>query len=266
LKGRIARRNAIPEEKTMTRKFVWALLAVGAAGCATTSPTSEGAKVKVYEADAKIPAESRRLPEGCRLLETTAPVDQMESERLVTDPYRSQRNAAAARGGNVLLVLSDRIRSLPKTDCAPSDTSPDCQSRSQNWYKVSFQSYACDATSLDALAALQPNPTGVAAWWPFGKEKPKENAPAAAPAAASPTANAPAVAAAPVASGVAPSELKAKLLVLMREGVGTDVLVAYVKSKPVSAALTAEEIVDWKKSGIADSVIEAALAQAPSAR
>jgi hypothetical protein len=246
----------------MTRKFVWTLLAVGAAACATTVSTSEGAKVKVYEADAKIPAESRRLPEGCRLLETSKPVDQMESERLVTDPYRSRRDETAARGGNVLLVLSDRIRSLPKTDCAPSDTSPDCQSRSQNWYRVSFESYACDAASLDALATLQPNSTGVASWWPFGKEKPKEHA-ASAPAASSPKASAPT--AAPAASGVAPSELKAKLLVLMREGVGTDVLVAYVKSKPVSAALTAEEILDWKKSGIADSVIEAALAQAPPA-
>jgi hypothetical protein len=259
----------------MTSKFVLAVLGgVGVVtACATTQSAPEGAKVKVYEADAKIPAEARRLPEGCRLFTTTAPVDQMESERLVTDPYRSQRNATATRGGNVLLVLSDRFRSLPRTDCAPSDISPDCQSRSQNWYKVSFESYACDATSLEALATLQPTSTGVASWWPFGKEKPKETpgattASPAASSAASSSAAAPAAApnaALVPASGVAPSELEAKILVLMREGVGTDVLVAYVKSKPVSAALTAEEILDWKKSGIADSVIEAALAQASPA-
>ena len=46
----------------------------------------------------------------------------------------------------------------------------------------------------------------------------------------------------------------------MQEGVGTDVIVAYVKSR-LAAALSAEEIVDWKKSGIAEPVIEAAIAQ-----
>jgi len=47
----------------------------------------------------------------------------------------------------------------------------------------------------------------------------------------------------------------------MQEGVGTDVIVAYVKSRRVSAPLSAEEIVDWKRSGIAEPVIEAAIAQ-----
>jgi hypothetical protein len=59
------------------------------------------------------------------------------------------------------------------------------------------------------------------------------------------------------------SELKGKLVALMQEGVGTDVLVAYVKSRRVSAPLSAEEIVDWKRAGIAEPVIEAAIAQAP---
>jgi hypothetical protein len=233
-------------------------------GCASTTP--EGAKVMVYEADLKMPEDARRLPEGCRLVGHSGPIDQMESERLMSDPYRSQRNDTAAKGGNVLLVLSDMLRRLNKTDCAPSDTSPDCQSRAQNWYQVMFESYACDAASLQALASLQPNATGVASWWPFGKEKPKEKpgastsaAPAAAPATA---ASAPA----PSVHGVAPSELKSKILVLMREGVGTDVIVAYVKSTHPGAALSAEEILDWKKSGIADPVIEAALSQFESAR
>ncbi len=252
---------------------LWPMVLAGAAlgvGCATATP--EGAKVEVYEANLKLPPDSRRLPDGCRLVLTSGPVDQMESERLVTDPYRTQRNDTAAKGGNVLLVLSDRYKTLNKTECPPSDTSFDCQSTAQNWYQVMFESYTCDAPSLEALAALQPATTGVASWWPFGKEKSKA-APAAAsasPSAASAPAPAPAQSVQPAASaaavGIAPSELKAKVLVLMREGVGTDVIVAYVKSKPVSASLTAEEILDWKKSGIADSVIEAALAQATPAR
>jgi hypothetical protein len=249
------------------RVSVAAIVVAGSAlGCASLTP--EGAKVKVYEADAKTPPDARRLPAGCRVLATTAPVDQMESERQSGDPYRVQRNETAAKGGNVLLVLSERTLTLNKTDCAPSDTSPDCQSRAQNWYKVAFESYACDEPGLQALATLQPTSTGVASWWPFGK---KPAAPPAGPSASAPAsaASAPASAAAPASastSGVRSSELKAKILVLIREGVGTDVLVAYARSSRLSAPLTAEEIVDWKKSGIADSVIEAALAPFASAR
>lgn len=255
----------------MRKQLVWAAIAILAAACATTRSTPEGAKVRVYEANLKTPAAARRLPDGCRVVATSGPVNQMESERQLPDPYASQRNDTASRGGNVLLVLSDLYRSLPKTDCAPSDTSPDCQSRSQNWYLVSFESYACDEPSLQALASLQPSSTGVASWWPWGREKTKTAstaAPASTPSASSPApAAAPSAASAPASvSGIAPSELKAKILVLMREGVGADVIVAYVKTKPVSAALSAEEILDWKKSGIADAVIEAALAQATPAR
>src|SRR5215831_622441 len=97
--------------------LIFAALGVG---CASVTP--EGAKVKVYEADLKAPADARRLPGGCRMVGTSGPVDQMESERLESDPYRSQRNDTAAKGGNVLLVLSDMLRQLNKTDCAPSDT------------------------------------------------------------------------------------------------------------------------------------------------
>lgn len=252
----------------MKREALWTALACAAVACATVTP--EGAKVKVYEADLATPATERRLPEGCRVLATTSPVDQMESERHIEDPYRVQRNDTAAKGGNVLLVLSSRFITRYKTDCAPSDTSADCQNRAQNWYKVGFESYACDGAALEALAKLPaPSGGGVASWWPFGQKTP---APAAqAPAAATSATAAPAAAAAPPAApapaaGLASSELKSKVLVLMREGVGTDVIVAYVKSNRLSSALTAEEILDWKKSGIAEPVIEAALASAAASR
>ncbi len=187
----------------MKREVVLSALACLAAACTTITP--EGAKVKVYEADLKTPAPARALPEGCRLLATTAPVDQMESERHLDDPYRVERNQTAAKGGNILLVLSSRYLTRPMTDCAPSDTSPDCQSRSQNWYKVGFESYACDAAGLDALARIPaPERGGVAAWWPFGKKAPAP-APAAAaapaPATASSAAAVPAAAPAPVCQG-----------------------------------------------------------------
>ena len=47
----------------------------------------------------------------------------------------------------------------------------------------------------------------------------------------------------------------------MQEGVGADVIKLYVRSHPLAAPLTADEIIDWKRSGIADAVIEATFAR-----
>ena len=241
----------------MRHRYVGVLAAVGVTACASLSPN--GARVKVYEANFAAPESARTLPAGCRILSTTAPESQMESERHISDPYRTQRNDTAAQGGNVLLVLSDRFRSFAKTDCATSENSPDCQS--QNWYKVRFASYACDAAAeqtLAAKAAEAADSTSSEGWWLFGSKKTKTTP---APASAAAPAPAPAVDPAVAPRGeVSPSELEAKILRLMREGVGTDVLVAYAKSHRVSSALTAEEILDWKKAGIAEPVIEAAIA------
>jgi hypothetical protein len=55
------------------------------------------------------------------------------------------------------------------------------------------------------------------------------------------------------------AELKRKVLDLMREGVSSDIIARYVKSQRLVTPLSAAEILDWKKSGIADEVVKAAL-------
>ena len=239
------------------------LVGLGLSGCVSLTPG--GANVKVYETDHPASDASAHLPQGCRLLASEGPIDQQAPERLVYDPYRVQRNATAAKGGNVLLLRSRVLRNLPKTDCPPNDRSYDCQSTLQTWYRVDFESYACDEPALQALArtGAESLPDKVAWWWPFDSKK-VTPAPAAAPASASAPAAAigsPAPTAKTTASGVAPPELKAKILDLMQENVSTDIIVAYVKSRRVAAPLSADEIIDWKKSGIAEPVIEAAIAQ-----
>ncbi|MGH9317638.1 MAG: hypothetical protein ACRD1P_11110 [Thermoanaerobaculia bacterium] len=209
------------------------VLALLCAGCATTL-TKEAAQVAVYEADASAPEESRRLPEGCRLLETTKPVDQMESERYASsDPYRLERNEAAARGGNVLLVLSDRIVNRPNLDCSASDRSPDCLRGGQTWYQVSFASYECSAEALQTLASLSPGPaagrSGGLFSWSLGSARRTT------------------------------AQVKSEILALMQQGVGTDLIVSYVRGQKLTTKLTAAEIIDWKKSGIAEAVIQAAV-------
>jgi hypothetical protein len=246
----------------MKRNFALAGLLL-CCGCATTL-TPGGASVQVYETDRPSSDAAAHLPGGCRMLSASAPFKQQASERVnVKDPYRADRNATADRGGNVLLVRSSRIIELKKTECPTTDRSPDCQGTDQSWYDVTLESYACDATAVAALAETKA-PQERPFWWPFETTRKTSGTPATTTASAAPVAAATtAPAAAPAPPGMSASELKAKLLALMQEGVGSDVLVAYVKSRHVAAPLSAEEIVDWKRAGIAEPVIEAAIAQAP---
>jgi hypothetical protein len=252
------------------------LLAIGLSGCSSSQLTPGGANVEVYETHHRSSEGLAKLPQGCRYLASSGPIDQQAPDRLVYDPYRKQRNWTAEQGGNVLLLRSSVLMSLPKTECPPNDRSYDCQETLQTWYRVEFEAFACDPAAQQTLAEVGKEnlpDDKIAWWWPFGKKKATPasgSAPTAtsAPAPASAASPAPAPAASAPApanvanAGLTIAELKSKILDLMHESVSTDVIVAYVKSRRVATALTADEIIDWKKSGIAESVIEAAIAQA----
>ena len=212
------------------RRALLPLLAVLAAACATAL-SKEGAAVKVYETDATVKDAAKSLPEGCRLLETSGPMDQEESERAYNDPYRAQRNAAGARGGNVLLVDSQPLVVRPNTDCSPSDKSPQCLEGSHTWYRVTFGYYACtpEAARLLDAQAESAAASGPIFSWKVGSPK------------------------------VAVAQLKARILAMMEQGVGTNVIVAYVSGQHLKQKLSAEDVIDWKKSGIDEKIIEAAL-------
>jgi hypothetical protein len=162
------------------------------------------------------------------------------------DPYRKRRLETAEKGGNVLLVLSKRTVTRPNLDCPSGDTSPGCLASSKSWFRVSFEEYACDAEARKGLAELKPAESQGGISIPLSSPKPRET-PVAAVAA------------------VAPPELKAKVLEMRSAGVSPEVLLAYVKGQRVSRKMTAEEIIDWTKSGIPDAVIEAA-ASLPASR
>ncbi len=215
------------------RRLTLFLLAALPAACAS-APRRADSFVAVYEADASAPVVSRRLPEGCRLLGTSGPVDQMETERAADDPYRRQRAHTARIGGNVLLVLSERTVTRPNLDCPSGDTSADCVRRGASWYRVRFEEYACDAAAVAELAQLPPEPRRGGITIPLSSPK--------------------------TAAGraLAPPELKEKILEMMQAGVSANTMLAYAKGQRLSRKLTAEEIIAWTKAGIPDAVIEAA--------
>ena len=231
------------------------VLVPGVLACASLTP--QAADVKVYQAelperDAVAPA----LPGGCKRLGGSGPIDQQQEDREISDPYRTERSRTASLGGNVLYVQSYRFMNLMKLDCPVGDTSPGCMDRSQSWYRVKFESYACDAPALQALAEAPPPSTPGVFRFELAKKSSKPSAPAAPAAAAAPVAAAP-TPAAPGAPAPDAAALKSQVLALMQEGVGADVIRLYVRSHPLAAPLTADEIIDWKKSGIAETIIEA---------
>jgi hypothetical protein len=250
------------------------LAALALTGCATAL-SKEGAQVRVYGADSSLLSKHSGAVEGCRLLETTSPVLEEESERAAKDPYRKHRDAAGALGGNVLLVFSDVVQRRPSLDCSPRDTSPECLETSQTWYRTSFGYYACApeaAARLDLEARSQQAPGPIFSL----KFKKKSAAPApAAPSAASTPASVPAAAPAPATApapaapppppaapaGVGATELQKKVLSMMDAGVGVDVIAAWVASLPSRPTLSADDVIEWKKSGIDEKVIRAALAR-----
>ena len=212
----------------------WPLVLLTASALACASAREGGPSVAVYEADGSAAPGTRRLPEGCRLLAKSGPVEQMESERATDDPYKRQRFETAQTGGNVLLVLSERTVTRPNLECPSGDTSPECVRRGQSWYRVSFEEYACTPEAVRVLAELRSEPRRGGITIPLSSPK----------AAASPA--------------LAPPELKAKVLEMMREGVASEVLLAYARGQRLSRKMTAEDIIDWTKAGIPDAVIEAA--------
>ncbi len=237
----------------MKRPTLALVLVPGVLACAALTP--QGADVKVYQAElAERDAVAPALPEGCKLLGGSGPIDQQQEDREISDPYRTERNRTASLGGNVLYVQSYRFMNLMKLDCPVGDTSPGCMDRSQSWYRVKFESYACNAPALQALAEAPPPASPSVFRIDLAKKKPAPAAPAA------PVAAAPAPAPATSAPARDAAELKAQVLALMQEGVGADVVRLYVRSHPLAAPLTADEIIDWKRSGIAETIIEATFA------
>lgn len=214
-------------------RILFVLLAGSAVACAS-APRQARPAVDVYEADMASPAAARRLPEGCRILAASGPVDQMESERAMDDPYKRQRSETADKGGNVLLALSERTVTRPNLDCPSGDMSADCLRRGQSWYRVKFEQYACAPEAARELAELRSEPRRGGITIPLSSPK------------------------IAVSPAVAPRELKEKLLDMSRAGVAPDVQLAYVKGQRLSRKMTAEDIIDWTKAGIPDAVIEAA--------
>src|SRR5262245_36993282 len=95
------------------------LLTVWLCGCATLTP--EASRVMVYQAPLDgLPAQ-RQMPAGCRQLATTPRRSMPELDLMgQKDPFRAERTAAAATGGNTLLVLRKQTMSRRDFECPGS--------------------------------------------------------------------------------------------------------------------------------------------------
>ena len=74
-----------------------------------------------------------------------------------------------------------------------------------------------------------------------------------------------AASATPAAPGINPDELLAELVKLKKQGFDTGLLVDFVNQKSLTSSLTADDMVKWKKEGMSQEVIQAALKRGPGA-
>lgn len=210
------------------KKLAFVLLALTGLGCATTAGR-DASSVRVFEADGPVRPVGAPLIDGCRLVGSLASYNQQESERAADDPFRNERRESAGQGGNVLLVRSEPLVRRPNLECPSADRSPGCLAGSRSWYRVSFETHACSPEALRLLETRAEAATG---------REPLLSWKLASPRA-----------------GV--QQVKTRILAMMQEGVGTEVIVAYVQGQRVRK-LTADDIIDWKRAGIPEDVIRAA--------
>lgn len=95
--------------------------------------------------------------------------------------------------------------------------------------------------------------TGLQNAW-LGKSEPMA-APAAASAGAAPA----------PAAAMSPDEMLTELVKLKKQGFGTDLMVSFINQKSLRSSLSADDMVKWKKEGMPQEVIQAALKRAPGA-
>ena len=208
------------------KKVALALVLVpGVLACASLTP--RGARRQGLPGGARRAAtpSRRRFPTAAGCSETSGPIDQQQEDREISDPYRTERNRTASLGGNVLYVQSYRFKNLMKIDCPVGDTSPGCMDRSQSWYGSRSGPTRATRRRSQALAdAPLPSSPGVFRF-ELVKKTPKPT-PAQLPRRRSPPQRPPAPAPTPAPPCAAPqaAALKAKVLELMQEGVGTDVI------------------------------------------
>lgn len=60
-------------------------------------------------------------------------------------------------------------------------------------------------------------------------------------------------------AAVSPGALLSEVVRLQGEGLGSDILISYIRQQVLTAPLTAEDLVHWKRAGLPESVIQAAL-------
>src|SRR5262249_23898303 len=105
--------------------------------------------VSVYQASLD---GSHAMPAGCREIRRTPPQQWTELDRVApTDPYRAERAATGAAGGNVLLVLDRMTHPRTDFDCPVAAKITDCPRTMGAWYDLVFVSYACSAPALSEL-------------------------------------------------------------------------------------------------------------------
>jgi hypothetical protein len=136
------------------------IVIVLASGCASLTPG--GSRVVVYQAPLDGTPAQRAMPEGCSLVASKPPVTMPELDLMgQKDPFRVERNEAAADGANTILVLSRMTLARRNGECPNASPITDCPGSFGAWYSVALETYSCSDEALRILSKPAEAPAAV---------------------------------------------------------------------------------------------------------
>jgi len=96
------------------------------------------------------------MPDGCRRLSRYPKAWISESDlEGQSHPFAREQNAAAAEGGNVLVVLKKMVSPRTDPDCPNALPIRDCPGRSGARFDVVAESYVCTPDAIRTLNAAK---------------------------------------------------------------------------------------------------------------
>ncbi len=125
--------------------------ALACLSCVAQRAAHEEPPVAVYRAPWR-PEGVVGVPAGCQLLAEDRPQFWSETDLASAATFQADRNRAARRGANLLLLVEKLVRPRRDFDCAASQPITDCPATLGAWYEVVTRAYDCDAAARDQLS------------------------------------------------------------------------------------------------------------------
>jgi len=128
-----------------------AALLAATSRCASAPVSPAAQNVRVFHVGEGYGARVVPLPAGCKLLTAHPSVQQTERDLAISE-FKSERERAAAAGGNVVFAREEMIVPRQGYDCPARSPITDCPPSEGAWFRVVYEDYTCSADAMTELS------------------------------------------------------------------------------------------------------------------